>query len=91
MVRCARPDALVRWSIVLDERKRAHRGSMSADVSSNVSPLFVELVVSPVRLAVASAFRPGLKADATAGRMGRPPFVEPEQRSQNHAKKLSRS
>jgi hypothetical protein len=38
-------------------------------------------LVSPVRLTVASAFRPQVKAEAMVGRTGRPPSVEPELRS----------
>jgi hypothetical protein len=38
-------------------------------------------VASPVRLAVASAFAPPGEADVMVRRAGRPPFVEPEPRS----------
>jgi len=81
----------VDWQMKIDDARRklksvypkieVQRGFMSADTSSGISMTFVEPVMSPVRLAVASAFRLSWKADATAGRMGRPPFVEPEPRS----------
>lgn len=41
----------------------------------------IKSAMSPVRIAVASALCPALKADAVAGRAGRPSFVEPERRS----------